>query len=146
MKSVNEWFFTRVLLPLANKNDLETLQSFAVTMAIAFPIIFMLLLPWVFSASVPIWPIFLSAGLTSLYFFAPRLLYYPYIVWMIIASILGYINTRIILAIAYYLLIVPIGLFMQWRNGLEYKHHIKTNSVWIIRTQLPEKKNLKEPF
>jgi len=145
-KGINKWFFSSVMLPLAERGDQNALSSFAITMAIAFPVVFMLVLPYVFSTHIPNWPIYMSLGLTFLYFFAPKILYYPYLVWMVIASILGFINTRIILAIAYYLLIVPTGLVMQWRKGLEYKHQIHDPSVWSKREQSPTKKNLKDPF
>jgi high-affinity Fe2+/Pb2+ permease len=146
MKQITNWYKSNIALPTASKNDKSALQSFAITMALAFPIVFMLALPWLLSNSTPMWPIYVSMLLSGLYIFAPALLYYPYIVWMFIASILGWINTRIILAIAYYLLVVPIGLFMQWRKGLEYKHQIQDDSAWTKRDKLPTKENLKDPF
>lgn len=90
----------------------------------------MVRIPWLVALSVPFWPAYLYFSLSGLYIFALKHLYYPYIGWMWIASGLGYINTRIILAIAYYLRIVPIGLIMQWRNGLEYKHKESVASPW----------------
>ena len=138
-----------MLLPLASKNDVEALKSFAVTMAIAFPVVFMFVLPWIFELGRPLWPLYIALTLTGLYIFKPSWLYYPYIVWMLIASVFGYINTRVILALAYYILIVPIGLIMQWRNGLQYKHKKQVNnneSAWIMRENAPKKENLKEPF
>jgi hypothetical protein len=134
MKQLSNWFGNSVMLPLVPKQDTEALKSFAITMGVAFPAVFMLLLPWVFNAAMPTWPLYV------------KLLYYPYLVWMIIASILGFINTRLILAIAYYLLIVPTGLFMQWRKGLQYKQFDSGKSAWIKRETLPSRDNLKEPF
>lgn len=143
------WFTTTVLLPFASKNDIEALKSFAVTMAIAFPVVFMLILPWLFNLGIPNWPLYIAIALTGLYIFKPSLLYYPYVVWMLIASVFGYINTRIILALAYYILIVPIGLIMQLRKGLQYKHKKQVKkqvSNWVMRDKAPKKENLKEPF
>ena len=146
MKQVKQWFTQNVLLALANKQDTEALKSFAISMSIAFPVIFMLLLPWIFDGKIPLWPALLSMLLMILHVLKPSLLYYPYIMWMLIASVLGYINTRIILALAYYCLIVPIGLFMQWRNGLQYKQPPGTESAWQKRENIPTKQNLKDPF
>ena len=149
LKKSKHWFTSSVLLPLASKQDTEALKNFAVTMAIAFPVVFMLVLPWLFSLGIPNWPLYIAMVLTGLYIFKPSLLYYPYVVWMFIASVFGFINTRIILALAYYLLIVPIGLVMQWRKGLQYKHkkQVKKNeSAWVVRENAPKKENLKEPF
>lgn len=150
MIKLQQWFKNEVLLPFAERHDVHALKSFALTMAVAFPVVFMLLLPWLFHGSlrgvVPIWPALLSFILMALYLFKPLFLYYPYVLWMIIASVLGWLNTRIILALAYYLLIVPIGLFMQWRKGLQYKNKMPLESAWIPREQKPNKQNLKEPF
>ena len=146
MKQLKQWFIYNVMLALVNKQDTEALKSFAISMSIAFPVIFMVLLPWIFNGEVPLWPALLCMLLMLLHFLRPSLLYYPYVMWMLIASVLGYINTRIILALAYYCLIVPIGLFMQWRKGLQYKQLSSTESAWQKRENIPTKQNLKEPF
>ena len=146
MKKLSNWFRSNVMLPLETKHDTDALKSFAISMIVAFPVVFMLLLPWAFSAAIPTWPVYLSFILSGLYIFAPTFLYYPYLVWMIIASILGFINTSLILALAYYLLIVPTGVFMQWRKALEYKPFKSSQSAWVKREKLPNKDNLKEPF
>jgi len=134
------------MLPLATRDDTEALKSFALGFSIAVSIIFIGLLPWLFSSKVPLWPAYIAIGLGVLYLFAPRLLYYPYVVWMTIASFLGFFNTYLVLALAYYLLIVPIGLVMQWLKGLQYTHKSSADSTWIPREKAPQKENLKEPF
>ena len=143
---LNTWFRQSVLLPLVSKDDADALQTFAITMSIAFVVIFMGLLPWLLTAAIPLWPAILSMLLMLLYFCKPSFLYYPYITWMVVASVLGFINTRLILALAYYLLIVPIGIIMQWRNGLQYKPYKLSESSWVGRNTTPTKENLKEPF
>jgi multisubunit Na+/H+ antiporter MnhG subunit len=52
--------------------------------------------------------LFFSAALS-----APYLLKGLYITWMHIAFILTWINTKIILAIIFYIIFTPIGLFMR---------------------------------
>jgi multisubunit Na+/H+ antiporter MnhB subunit len=44
---------------------------------------------------------------------APRLLYWPSVVWWKLVHVLGYINARIILTVLFTVLLVPVGLF--WR-------------------------------
>lgn len=140
------WFNTQVLLPLCDKTDVRALRSFALTMSIAFPAVFMALLPYIFDGSIPYWPAVISVVLMSLYVLLPKALYYPYLCWMYFASVIGFLNTRLILALAYYVLIVPIGLFMQWRKGLQYKTESNQTSAWVKRSHSPQKNNLKEPF
>lgn len=146
MMAVKTWFKQSVMLPLAPANDLVALRSFALTLSFAFPIVFMGVLPWVFNTAILLWPMYLALIFGILHIFFPKHLYYPYVAWMVIASILGFINTRIVLAIAYYFLIVPTGLIMQALKGLQYQHKIKTESAWVKRNEAPSKQNLKEPF
>ena len=140
------------MLNLADKSDLRALKEFARTMIWAFPVIFMGILPWLFEQPIHWWPGVISAVLTLLYFGYPAGLYYPYRLWMAIASVLGWINTRLILGIAFFLLIMPIGLWMRFLGKLQYKTKISNsagddnNSYWIKRTDKLDKNNLENPF
>ena len=59
----------------------------------------------------------LSLGVSLIFFlaglFVPTLLKYLYIVWMRFAFILAWINTRIILAVIFYVIFTFVGLFMR---------------------------------
>ena len=44
---------------------------------------------------------------------APRLLAPVFRAWMKLAAVLGWINTRILLILVYYLVVTPIGLLMR---------------------------------
>jgi predicted membrane protein len=138
-----------IMLPLANKKDVKAMRSFALLMSLAFPLVFMLLLPWVFSGNIPYWPLAISAVLMSLYILYPKGIYYPYYVWMIIASILGWFNTSLILGLFFYIIITPIGLIMAFLGKLQYKKQVNSDSNWIYKedTELrKDKKRLEEPF
>ncbi|BDA77160.1 hypothetical protein LPTSP3_g00900 [Leptospira kobayashii] len=43
----------------------------------------------------------------------PKILYWPYRLWMLIGEVLGWINTRIILSVIFFLLFTPIGLIKR---------------------------------
>jgi hypothetical protein len=55
----------------------------------------------------------IGAVLLVLGLIAPRLLYYPSLVWWKFAMILGYVNARIILTIAFLIVLTPLALV--WR-------------------------------
>jgi hypothetical protein len=76
------------------------------------------------------------------------LLFPLYVVWTVFASILGWLNTFVILALAFYLLIFPIGLVLRLLGKLGYQTKLKPDakSHWIQRVSPPQKDNLKEPF
>jgi hypothetical protein len=138
------------MLNLAKKSDLTALKEFSRTMIWAFPVIFMGILPWLFEQPIHWWPAAISAVLILLYFAYPGGLYYPYRLWMAIASVLGWINTRLILGLAFYLLIMPIGLWMRFLGKLQYKTKIHqatdNNSYWIKSEDKLDKENLENPF
>lgn len=142
-----------IMLPIVSKDDTSALQSFTLMMAVAIPLFFMIILPWWFAQAVPIWPVLLSMLLCLIHIAKVQVIYPFYVLWMIIASILGWVNTHIILFLIYCIMILPTGLFMQAVGKLQYKKgtqlHIKgtaTCTSYVIRDTKPTKQNLKEPF
>jgi hypothetical protein len=79
----------------------------------------------------------LPIAIISLSFFIlailPASLKYIYILWMRAASVLGWINTRLILSIMFYLIFTPTGLLMKLFGAdlLERKINKRKDSYWI---------------
>jgi hypothetical protein len=44
----------------------------------------------------------------------PQSLYWPHKGWMFVGHVLGWINTRIILGVVFYIIITPIGILRSW--------------------------------
>lgn len=63
----------------------------------------------------------------------PRLLYYPYIFWMGLATLIGFIISRFILIILFYSLVLPIGFLTRLFRGnfLNKKFDPKVSTYWI---------------
>lgn len=141
-------WFKSIMLPLAAKSDYKALRQFAWQMAVAVPLFFAGLLPWLFDRPVHEWPFIVSAVLLASAYILPITLYPIYVVWMIFASILGWTNTQIILGLAFFLLIVPLGIVLRMLGKLGYVRLIepKANTYWINRSTPPRRDNLKEPF
>jgi hypothetical protein len=76
-------------------------------------VLFGLLLPWLFDRGLPWWPWVIAAPLVLLALVAPRGLAPVYRGWMAFGAVLGWINTRLILGLVFYLLLLPIGLVMR---------------------------------
>jgi hypothetical protein len=93
------------------KCDAQSLRKFGFTMAVAFTVISVLVFlkhrhpVWIFSG--------LSVAFLLLGLAVPAWLKPVYIIWMYLAQVLAWINTRIILAAMFYLVITPIGLCMR---------------------------------
>jgi hypothetical protein len=89
------------------------LRNFGLMMAVMISAVFGLLLPWVFAMVVPLWP----WGVSGLFLFwsliHPASLRLVYDLWMKLAVVLSWINTRIILGLAFFIIFVPLGLMMR---------------------------------
>ncbi|HEY7913603.1 MAG TPA: SxtJ family membrane protein, partial [Blastocatellia bacterium] len=71
---------------------------------------------WVYAGKVPaVAPVILTLGGLLILFglLFPKALVYPNRAWMGLAEILGFIMTRVILAIVFYLLVTPIGFIKR---------------------------------
>ncbi len=75
--------------------------------------VFGFFIPYIKRNEVNEWLLGIGALLILLGVAVPFLLKYPYILWMKIGEVLGWINTRIILGVIFYLLITPIGIIKK---------------------------------
>ncbi|MFH0734911.1 MAG: SxtJ family membrane protein [bacterium] len=68
-------------------------------------------------------------------FIAPVLLKPIYILWMIIAVLLGFVSTRVILSILFYLIITPMALIFKMigKDPLNIKIDKTKTSYWEYR-------------
>jgi len=113
-----------------------------------------LLIPWLFgwltADSVPVWPLVVSAILLLLAWLWPAGLYYPYRLWMAFASVMAWLNTRLLLGVVFYLLILPMGVVLRLFGKLQYQNKYKQkqteDSYWLAPDQLPTAKDLEDPF
>lgn len=136
-------------LPLCDKDDKRGLSVFCWQFSGFICIVFMGLFPWIFDGAVPYWPLYLSA-----YLLLMRTIYLPavypvYISWMVIASVLAYTNTKIILLLLYVCLVIPMGLFSQLTKRLTYQKRPKASddSYYIARNREDMRKNhMQDPF
>ena len=84
-----------------------------------------------------IWPVFLALAAFFLLsaVFAVPLLRPIYVEWMKFAFVLGWVNTRIILGIAFFLVLTPIGVLMRLfgKNPVDLRVERDRGSYWIKR-------------
>ncbi len=88
-----------------------------------------------------LWPGFLSGALLSVTgmllagIAMPRMLTGPYRVWMTFALVLGYIMTRTVLGLVFFLVVTPLGLIMRLlgRDPMNRKLNPDAPTYWIQR-------------
>ena len=91
-------------------------RKFGLMMAAMVALFFGGLLPWIFNWSYSFIPWVISASLLLTALLFPKALFVIYKPWMLLGNVLGYINTRIILGIIFFVLFVPIALVLKIMN------------------------------
>ena len=118
-------------------NSNRDIRSFGITMGIILFIISGLLM-YYDKESYQLIAIIVSTFI-GIGFIIPILLKPIYFVWMIFAAILGWVMTRVILSIVFYLIMTPIGLITRiiGEDFLSLKN-ISSNSYWNNRDSSTE--------
>jgi len=125
----------------------QELRKFSRVMAVAIPLAFGLLIPWIWNLNYPLWPWGVAAlfGLTGQ--FVPGILKWPYRAWFKLAEKLGWFNSRLILSIVYFLLFTPIALVLKLfgNSPLDKKGVLNEDSYRIV-TPARDDSHFERPF
>ena len=60
------------------------------------------------------WTLVIAACLLIPAVLAPKSLVWPYKGWMVVGHVMGWINTRIILGVVFYVVVTPVGVLRRW--------------------------------
>ena len=125
----------------------KELRDFGLIMAGMLMLMFGLVLPWIFSFSTPYWPFIAAFVFAVVALLRPVLLGPVNRIWLKISDVLGWINTRLVMGIMFFLLIAPIGILMRLfgKDTLSKKLSDEQTSYRII-TKVRDKKHLEKPF
>ena len=91
----------------------KELRDFGLITGGLFALLFGLFFPWLRSHRFPLWPWILCAALAGSALRRPQLLKYVFAGWNRLGLVLGWINSRIVLSVIFYLVIVPMGLLVR---------------------------------
>jgi hypothetical protein len=88
-------------------------------------------------------PTLLVAGLV-----APVLLGPVEKVWMALARVLGFINSRILLSVVFFLLVAPVALLLKLlgRDPLARRRDPKASSYWLPHPPAEDPQRYKHPY
>ena len=114
-------------------------------------IILLIIGAWIFWKEEETFKYFMGIGLFLLLsgICIPLYLKKVYWVWMVLATILGWFMTRVILSLLFYLIITPIGLISRLfgKQFVELKWDKKSKTYWNYGSEdIFEKENLKRQF
>jgi hypothetical protein len=132
------------------KVTIPDLRKFGFIMGSMIVLIFGLLFPWIVDKTKenwPIWPFIVMLVFFALALITPEVLRPVNAVWLKIGNILGWINSRIILGVMFYLLIFPIGLLLKLfgKDSMNRKLEKGTKSYRKV-TKKRNKDHLEKPF
>ena len=91
----------------------KQLCEFGLLIGFGFPFLIGWLLPSILGHGFRTWTLWVGVPSLILTMLKPRLLLYPYKGWMTIGLALGWINSRIILGLVYFLVLQPIAIIMK---------------------------------
>jgi hypothetical protein len=134
-------------MPTINAKDSAELRKFGLGFAALLTLFFWALLPWWFNYPRALWPVYASVVISALALLLPTAIYPIFRIWLVIALILGWINTRLILGGVFFLLLLPIGSWLFWRGKLHFKQGFEPHKVsYKERREVLDEKQMENPF
>ncbi len=125
-------------------NDSKEFRKFGLTIGV-----FLILLGLIFIRYSPEYyqsVLYTGIGFLCFGLILPSILRPFFVVWMTIAALLGYIMTRIILSIIYFLIFTPVSIFFRitGKKLLESNINPEVTSYWKVRPSIPYSRDSSE--
>jgi hypothetical protein len=123
------------------------LRKFGLTLSLGLIGIFGLIAPLLLHKSLPTWPFLVGSTILIPTFVQPLWLKWVYNPWMKLGAVLGWINTRIILGIIYFVLITPVGIIMRLCGKDTMQKRLDKNATTYRKINTPQSiKHMEKPF
>ena len=123
------------------------LRNFGLVVGAVVVVLFGAILPALHRVALPIWPWSFASILWISAFFYPTGLRRIHKIWMTLGKILGWLNTRLILSLIFFIIITPIGFLMRIFGydslRLKKNDNLETYRI-IVKKQL--EKHMGDPF
>lgn len=126
-----------------NKQDL---RKFGFILGALFVFIFGMLIPFLVKKNIPTWPFIVAAALWAPAVLFPTLLKGVYRIWMAIGNVLGWINTRIILGLIFFVVLTPIALLKRIFGEDAMKRSFEDCESYKIQSDVRTIQHMEKPF
>lgn len=113
----------------------KILRDFGLLVGLGIPLLFGYLIPLIFGHELRNWTLLVGMPILIIGIISPQKLKYPYKIWMQIGLILGWLNSRLILGLIFFLILLPISFLMRvfkydplklkLKNSITYKENKK---------------------
>jgi len=124
----------------------KELREFGLITSGLLIVFFGLLVPWIWNLQWPVWPWIVAFILSLSALIVPGYLRPVYIVWMRFAEMIGWINTRIILTVIFFLIFLPFGLIMRVFNDPMSRKLDKHIQTYRIQSKQPRNENMEKIY
>jgi hypothetical protein len=99
--------------------------------------VFLLLGGWFLYRHKPVWPYFIAPGalLFAVGLIIPKFLKRVYVIWMSLGFMLGFVVSKVILTVFYFVVMTPIGLIARLcgQDFLSLKRSAGATTYWVIK-------------
>ena len=127
--------------------DRKQLREFGLVFAAGLIIMFGLLLPWLADRPWPLWPWIAATVFVALALAFPPALGPLNALWLKIGHVLGWINTRIILGVVFFVVFVPAALLLRiLHKDPMYRKLDDSVASYRISSKQPLDKQMERPF
>ncbi len=129
------------------KLDKKGLRDFGLILGGMVGLVFGVVLPLIWRHSAPVWPWAVLGVLWVWALAAPLTLNPVYQVWMRFGQALGWVETRIVLGIIFYLIVFPVGLVMRLLGHDPMRKGFDQNlDTYRILSQVRTRESMEKPF
>ena len=120
-----------------SKGNIKEYRKFGITMSIIFGLISAFLF-WKTKVSAS-YILVVCIGFVLFGLFVPKALKFIYLVWMGFAVVMGFVMSRVILSLLFFILFTPVGIVTRLLRKDLLKENWETNarSYWITRERKP---------
>ena len=127
--------------------DARGLRDFALKMSAVVAVLFGVILPWLFEFAYPLWPWIFAVVFVAWGFVAPATLRPVYRGWMRVGMAVGIVNSKIILGLMFYVIILPAGLIMRVFRGDPMARRLHTDEAsYRVKSTLTRREHLEKPY
>ena len=123
----------------------KQLREFGFLIGFGFPILLGWIIPAFGGHAFKGWTLWIAIPFLITGILKPRLLFYPYKGWMALGLALGWINSRIILGLVFFLVLQPIALIMKF-VGYDPLKTKKRHEMSYRENKSNHRVNLTKPF
>ena len=124
----------------------KELRKFGLVTAGMLILFFDLLIPWIWDIARPVWPLYPAVILVSMALIIPAALGPVYNVWMRFAEALGWVNTRIILSVIFFVIFFPFGIIMRMFNDPMRRKFDPAADSYRVSSNPTKPENMERPF